>query len=170
METFSALLAICAGIHRSPVNSPYKSQWRGALIFSLICAWINGWVNSREPVDLRRHCAHYDVIIMYLNGCKRHHYKSNHVFACNRHSCQGTCQISKRCRNLNYHTHDLNTLRDLTIWSVIASQIIGNSTWVFKLITEKASKLHLTGLLWGDSADDRSPMVRKSFPRHDIIM
>ena len=30
------------GIHRSPVNSPHKSQWREALIFSLNCAWING--------------------------------------------------------------------------------------------------------------------------------
>ena len=26
------------GIHRSPVNSPHKGQWRRALIFSLICA------------------------------------------------------------------------------------------------------------------------------------
>ena len=25
------------GIHRSPVNSPHKGQWRGALMFSLIC-------------------------------------------------------------------------------------------------------------------------------------
>ena len=30
------------GIHRWPVNSPHKGQWRGALMFSLICAWING--------------------------------------------------------------------------------------------------------------------------------
>ena len=30
------------GIHRSPVNSPYKGQWRGALMFSLIFAWRNG--------------------------------------------------------------------------------------------------------------------------------
>ena len=51
------------GIHRSLVNSPYKGQWRGALIFSLICAWINGWVNNREAGDLRRHRAHYDVIV-----------------------------------------------------------------------------------------------------------
>ena len=36
------------GIHRSPVNSPHKGQWRGALIFSLICVWINGWVNNRK--------------------------------------------------------------------------------------------------------------------------
>ena len=32
------------GIHRSPVNSPHKGQWRGALKFTLICVWINGWV------------------------------------------------------------------------------------------------------------------------------
>ena len=52
------------GIHRSPVNSPHKSQWRGALMFSLICARINGWVNTRKGGDLRRHRAHYDVNVM----------------------------------------------------------------------------------------------------------
>ena len=48
----------------SAVNSPHNGQWRGALIFSLICAWINGWGNPRETGDLRRHRAHYDVIVM----------------------------------------------------------------------------------------------------------
>ena len=52
------------GIHWSPVNSPHKSQWHGALIFSLICAWIHGWVNNRDTGDFRRHCAHYYVIVM----------------------------------------------------------------------------------------------------------
>ena len=42
MKTFSASLALCAGIHRSPVNSPHKGQWRGALLFSFTCARING--------------------------------------------------------------------------------------------------------------------------------
>ena len=51
-------------INRSPVDSPYKSQWCGALMFSLICVWINSWVNKREPGDLRRYRAHYDVIEM----------------------------------------------------------------------------------------------------------
>ena len=54
------------GIHRSPVNSPHKGQWRGALMYSLICARINGWVNNREAIDLRRHRAHYDAIVMYV--------------------------------------------------------------------------------------------------------
>ena len=53
------------GIHRWPVNSPHKGQWRGALMFSLICAWINGWVNNREAGDLRRHRAHYDFTVMH---------------------------------------------------------------------------------------------------------
>ena len=39
------------GIHRSPVNSLHKGQWRGALMFSLICVWINGWVNNRGAGD-----------------------------------------------------------------------------------------------------------------------
>ena len=51
-------------IHRSPVNSPHKRQWRGALMFSLICVWINDWVNNREAGDLRRYRAHSDVIVM----------------------------------------------------------------------------------------------------------
>ena len=52
------------GIHQLPVNSPRKGQWRGALNFSLISAWINGWVNIREAGDLGSHRAHYDVNIM----------------------------------------------------------------------------------------------------------
>ena len=55
------------GIHRSPANSPHKGQRRRALMFSLICVWINGWVNNREAGDLRRHRAHCVVIVM--NHC-----------------------------------------------------------------------------------------------------
>ena len=50
---------------RSPVNSPHKGQWRGALMFSLIYVWINGWVNNREAGDLRRYRANYDVTVMW---------------------------------------------------------------------------------------------------------
>ena len=57
------------GIHRSPVNSPHKGQWRGAVMLSLICVWISGWVNNREAGDLRRYRAHYDVSVM-LQLCR----------------------------------------------------------------------------------------------------
>ena len=39
------------GIQRSPLNSPHKGQWRRALMFSLICAWTNGWVSNRDTGD-----------------------------------------------------------------------------------------------------------------------
>ena len=55
-------------IHRSQVNSPHKGQWRGALMFSLICAQINGWINNDEAGDLRRHRAHYNVIVMFFRS------------------------------------------------------------------------------------------------------
>ena len=57
-------------IHRSLVNSPHKGQRRGALMFSLICTWINGWVNNREAGDLRCHWAHYDVTAMQTQVAK----------------------------------------------------------------------------------------------------
>ena len=50
------------GIHRSPVNSPHKGQWRGAMFF--ICVWTNDWLNNRDAGDLRRDRAHYDVTVM----------------------------------------------------------------------------------------------------------
>ena len=59
-ETFSALLALCAG--NSPVTGEFPSQRSVTRSFdvSLIC----GWVNNREAGDLRRHRAYYDVIVM----------------------------------------------------------------------------------------------------------
>ena len=52
------------GIHRSRGNSSHKGQWRGALMFSLICAWASGWANNRNAGDLGRHCPHYDVTVI----------------------------------------------------------------------------------------------------------
>ena len=63
-ERFPRYWPFVRGIQRSPVNSPNKGQWRGALMFSLICAWINDWVNNCEAGDLRRHRGHYDVNVM----------------------------------------------------------------------------------------------------------
>ena len=65
METFSRYWPFVQGIHWSPVNSPHKNQWRGALIFSLICTWINGWAIDREAGDLRRYRTNFDVPVMY---------------------------------------------------------------------------------------------------------
>ena len=48
IESFSVLLALCEGNPLITGGFPHKGQWRGALMFSLICAWTKGEANSRE--------------------------------------------------------------------------------------------------------------------------
>ena len=74
METFSTLLAHVTGNHWSLVNSPHKGQWYAALMFSLICTWINSWVNNREAGDLRCPCAHY-----HCNGAAPKIFRSGNI-------------------------------------------------------------------------------------------
>ena len=61
---FPRYLPFVRGIHRSPLNSPHKGQWRGALAFFFICAWTSSLLYNEDTGDLRRHIAHYDVIVM----------------------------------------------------------------------------------------------------------
>ena len=68
------------GNHRSPVTSPHKGQWRGALMFSLICVWINGCVNNREAGDLRRYRPHYDAIVIRNNIIAVHRWCGTIIF------------------------------------------------------------------------------------------
>ena len=73
METFPRYWPFVRGIHRSTVNAPHKDQWRRALMFILICTWINGWVDNREAGDLGRHRAHFDVTVMGIWTVRDHH-------------------------------------------------------------------------------------------------
>ena len=65
-EHFPRYWPFVRSIHRWPVDSLHKYQWRGALMVSLICAWRNVWANNRGASDLRRHLAHYDITVMFL--------------------------------------------------------------------------------------------------------
>ena len=56
------------GIHRSPVNSPHKGQWRGALMYSFNQRPNKLWVNSREAGDLRHIRPQYNVRVMATIG------------------------------------------------------------------------------------------------------
>ena len=93
METFPHYWPFVRGIHRSPVNSPHKGQWRGALMFSLFCAWIHGWANNCESGDLMpsrplwRHCNEMQDANAYCLADVGLHYsvyysiKGNHYLA-----------------------------------------------------------------------------------------
>ena len=75
-------------IHQSLVNSPHKGQWCGAFMFSLICAWINSWVNNCQSSNLRRHHAHYDTTVMETDHDKLMLFsmlmiwKYHHMYSC----------------------------------------------------------------------------------------
>ena len=79
MVTFSGLLALCYG--NSPVTGEFPSQMptSGALIFSLVCAWTNGWLKNWNAGDLRRHRAH--LLMIWKRSMPLHHYSvPYHVF------------------------------------------------------------------------------------------
>ena len=82
METFSALLAICAG--NSPAYGEFPAQRPVTrsfdVYFDLRPNLINGWVNNREVGDLRRYRAHYDVIVMIYVMDKHLHPSENNGF------------------------------------------------------------------------------------------
>ena len=65
------------GIHRSRWIPRTKASDAELLMFSLICVWINDWVNNREAGDVRRYRGHYDVIVMCLPKCLK--YMDEHV-------------------------------------------------------------------------------------------
>ena len=62
-ENISVLLALCAG--KSPVIGDFPHVSHIFLfMYSLICAWLHGWVSHRDAGNLRCHRAHYDVTKM----------------------------------------------------------------------------------------------------------
>ena len=143
MESFSALLVLCVGMHRSPVSSPHKDQWRGALMFSLICAWTNGWVNNRDAGNLRRHHAHYVVtVISTSDTCYIYHTSySYHIDKGNlriqKHCCWMFCVISNSSswKTWSLLIMDWGECRDGSVSQLLASSQISFRGVVNPLIT-----------------------------------
>ena len=136
------------GIHRSPVNSPHKGQWRGALMFTLICARINGWVNNRQAGDLSRHRAHYDVIVMqwhymasetqvmaishYLKQC--YHWRFLVLFTWQVHrKCWGHQFVRSVCKNQvhKYFLYSGDTELDINVFYPIATYSYNSDIFSF---------------------------------------
>ena len=145
------------------MNFPHKGQWHGALMFSLICAWINGWVNNREGGDLGRHRVHYDAILMFevaLDTCV----------------IQATPNTTNRCPDphskLRYHYNDV-------IINPMASQITSLTT-VYSIVylcahqrkhQSSASLAFVRGIhRWPVNSPHKGLVTRKMFPFDDVIV
>ena len=78
METYSALLALCTGNLSVTGEFPSQRPVTQSFDVSFICAWTNDSVNNRDAGDLRRHRAHYNVIVMDIVDDKAYGHSSLH--------------------------------------------------------------------------------------------
>ena len=134
METFSALLALCAG--NSPVTGEFPSQRPVTRSFDVFfhLYWINGWVNNHAVGDLRRHRAHYDVIVMgYAESTPgyRHH---NPII-----------MPTKRAEDYGSYT----CFQNFQIYTKLHTYIHTRYRWFFKIFPNTLHKpmLNRTGLI-----------------------
>ena len=150
MEAFSALLVLCEGNHPSSVNSPQRGLWRGALMFTLIYAWTNGWISNRNAGDLRSHRTRYDVTVMCqlpLYHSSRTSYRHRHIFA---EYFYCSCSVF----SLPVKLHVDETLQ----WRHNGRDSVPNHqphdclfNRIFRRRSKKTSKLRVTGLCAGNS-------------------
>ena len=132
------------GIPRSLGNSPHKGQWCGALMFSLICACINGWVYNPEAGDLRCHHAHYGVTVMeFLVPVWIHCYWASfsHIkWTALSPGCPMWDTQTSRWQSWRKLIH--NTLEiALNIYELIVNPILCGAVW-----TDKNSKAHCSSV------------------------
>ena len=179
METFSALLAICKGNPSVTDGFPHKGQWRGALMFSFIYAWTNGWANNRDAGDLRPSRAFYDITVM-----------RNHVETLcsncelNNVSEIGAVRISNvqatRYGPLRWYLIKLMQIHyDDVIMSTIASQITSLTIVYLTIYSGADQSKHQSSasmaFVWGIhrgpvNSPHKWPVTRKMFPFDDVIM
>ena len=93
---------------------PCKGQRRGAMVFSWVCVWINGWVNNREAGDRRRYRAHYDVTVMFSPPPTNTIYASPRISSCSLYQTMKNCRPHKWLLSRKKTT--LNA--DLLLWLI----------------------------------------------------
>ena len=149
METFSMLLAICAD-RWIPHAKASDSEF---LVFTLICARINGWVNNREAGDLRRNRAHYDVIV--IGSVQRATYNQMSWYQINSRYQQSTCLLI-----WNYIATWITTTGDV-YWPSRRRECLFNS--LFRLTTKKHQRSALLSLF------EWNPPVNGGFPHKRTV-
>ena len=137
-EHFSRYWPFVRGIHRFPVNSPHKGQWRGALIFSLILARINGWVNNGEASDLRHHRAHYDVIVVdWSNMGGRQIYSSKLKQTVQTGQCSG----GRFIQSAKMHSKPISNLRQKSR-RILKSTLLSATTYWYAVTITFGFRIH----------------------------
>ena len=165
METFSAILALYAG--NSPVT---EGQWHGALMLSLIWAWMNGWVNNREAGDFRQHRAHYDVTVMVHNCIDIRSFDT--ISHLRLDFIGGSFQPTLNSGIADTHYNGV-------IMGAAASQITGVSIVYSAVCSDADERKHQSPVSlafvrgihrWPVTSPHKGPVAQKMFPFDDVIM
>ena len=85
-----------------------KARDAGLWCFLLSAPWINGWVKNNKAGDLRRHRAHYDVIVMI---------DSSKGFPCARKQSQGRLIVDWTPRN-NFFMKLVSNYISFQLWYI----------------------------------------------------
>ena len=149
METFSALLAICAGNSSVPGEFPaQKPVTRSFDVFFDLCL---RWVNNGEAGDLRRHRAHYDVIAM-ISGNVIYAYKSQQLHWCCRHPIITVAPSEHHdVTNRQLDSSLFNSLLRLIYMKISELCVTGwerNSRLTRGFSPQKASKADIVSMSW----------------------
>ena len=140
-----------------------KGQWRGALMFSLIYAWINDWVNNREAGDLRRQHGHYDVIVMirqfmpkagsgfhvkWLKENLNHSYQSAAVDKVYIFVCIG-CTRGLHCFiNFNISSNTIDIIWRIKYHNCQLAQVVREVGFIFMFVLHSVYPGSSTGRAW----------------------
>ena len=144
-------------------------------MFSLICAWLNGWINKREAGDLRRHRAHYDVIVMGI--CL-----SIPVWISDDFVYLRIC-ASQSVNNFISKHSAINAMRYMhysdVIMGAIASQIASHTIVYSTVYSDADQRKHQSSASLAFvrgihrspvNSPHKGPVARKTFPFDDVIM
>ena len=116
METFSTLLAICAG--NSLVSSEFPAQRPMTRSFNIFfdLRLNNDWVNNGEAGDLRPHRSHYDVTVMhsYLSSLPWWHWPGFYHYLWSKPGTHFTKNVSIQIRRKFHSVMD----EDVLMWSL----------------------------------------------------
>ena len=119
---------------------------------SLICVWINGWVNNREAGDLRRNRTHYDVTVMrqgtIIDMTRSRHWKlftTKCVFDCHVYVTAATgVRSSLTTKTLQWRHNEHDCVSNHQPRHCLLNRLFGRRS-------KKTSKLRATGLCVGNS-------------------
>ena len=129
--------SLCAG--NSPVAGEFPSQKPVTRMcyVSLICAWINVWVNNREVGDLRRHCAHYHVTVIFPVTLRA---LGAILWEVTRQRVQ-LIRCDALCNTIYRIHHALGFVVSLFVWGwIYQSFLVGSSDLIFPQFTRFTSQ------------------------------